>query len=102
MGIKRGLVFSAILCLLATPVFGAPFLVWDANPADQQVTKYTIYRDGIKIGETSATTYDLAGISPGIYTFTVRAVNVWGESADSNPAVSPALAGNVSGVDLQP
>lgn len=61
-------------------------LKWEESDSD--ITGYAIYRDGEKIGQTSADelTYTDEGLDPlSEYTYTVRAVDIYGaESNDSN------------------
>ena len=80
-----------LLVLLPSLAFGAPFLVCDAPPAEQQITGYEIYVDGVwfasPVGEVL--NYDLVGMEPGQYTFTAKACNIWGCSAESDPILSP-------------
>jgi hypothetical protein len=89
--------------LLMTGIaFAEPFLICDAPPADEAVTDYEIYQDGIKIGTSPAPlSYDLQGITPGKYTWTIKAINVWGSSEASDPYISPAPAGRPLGVGLE-
>jgi hypothetical protein len=101
----KKLILILAIVLLPAIVFAAPFLVCDAPPADQQVTEYEVYRDGVLYAIVPAEAdgslrYDLDGMTPGIYAFTGRAVNLWGASDFSNPTVSPAPAGSPSGVSL--
>ncbi len=84
--------------------FAAPFLVADAPPADQQITHYNIYQDGVDIatfyGEVLS--YDLAGVVPGAYNWTVEACNVWGCEMTPDPYISPGGAGSPMNLKLIP
>jgi hypothetical protein len=77
------------LVLLATPVFAAPFLVSDPNPADEQVTNFKLSFDGGAYVDSApvggAIRYDLAGISVGTHSVVAKACNVWDCSVDSAP-----------------
>ena len=95
-----------IIFVFSVNVNAAPFLVCDPPAAEMQVTEYDIYKDGLKIGTSPAQAdgslkYDLQGITPGQYTWTATAINVWGASELSDPYVSPALVGKPSGVGLE-
>lgn len=96
------------LALLATLPLAAQTaqvsLVWDPNPAADQVSKYSVYEkiSGtfvklMDISPTVCTSTDctalLTAVSPGIHTYAVTATNQWGESAKSNEATSPGPAG---------
>ena len=85
--------------------YAEPFIVCDPPLPEQQVDSYEIYQDGVLVATVPAETdgslrYDVVGITPGQYTFTARAANVWGVSGLSNPYESPAPAGNPFGVGL--
>jgi hypothetical protein len=89
--------------LMASSVYAEPFLVCDSP--EEQVDSYNIYKDGVKIGTSPAQPngslrYDLTGITPGRYTWTAEAANVWGVSDLSDPYISPALAQKPSNVGL--
>jgi chitodextrinase len=52
-------------------------LAWFTHP---EATKYVIYQDGVKIGETTDTKYTVSGLTNGqTYSFSVSPVNEWGE-----------------------
>jgi hypothetical protein len=87
---------EVLLFLLLVPsvAFGAPFLVCDVPPVNQNVTSYEIFQDGVSVGVVAAETdgslkYDLGSTAPGNYTWTATAINEWGASTLSNPYVSP-------------
>lgn len=116
--VKR-LLFVVTLLLLASPVFAAPFLAWDAVTTDAdgnllgaglEVTEYRIYRCGTSLGgpciapdrllagtaTAPATQFDLAG-QPIPQVYVVTAVNKVGESIDSLKfkVVPPAVPKNL-------
>jgi len=83
---------SVIFLLMATTAIAAPFLVCD--PQDG-VETYEVFQDGVLVsGDVPAQSdgslkYDLQGITPGAYAFTVKACEgLWGCSALSDPFVS--------------
>jgi len=92
---KRLILTLLAVLLWAGTAFATPFLVCDApNPAEQ-VISYIVYQDGIEIAKPDAEAdgsirMDLQDITPGVYEWTVRGVNVWGESGLSNPYASPS------------
>jgi len=65
-------------------------LAWDANPPEDNVTHYTVYRDlddgnYQSIGTTSNTLFEVTGLDEGfIYTYYVTASNACCESDRSN------------------
>ena len=96
-----------MVSLFALPAFGAPFLVCDPPPVEQQVTSYEVFQDGTSLGTVTAEAdgslnYDLSGVTPGAYEFTAKAINVWGVSELSNPYTSPAAVNAPSGLNLIP
>jgi len=96
--------FLAILILVMARIgYTAPFLVCDPPSADQQVTSYEVFQDGVSIGTTPAPLrYDLNGLTPGVYNFTAIAINAWGASDPANPYISPAAAQAPSGLTMEP
>ncbi len=56
-------------------------LAWDANPAGEGVTNYTVKMDGVTIGSPTGTTQALSIATAGAHTVTVVAVNLWGTSS---------------------
>ncbi len=100
----KRLILAALFLLLACSLMaqtgtGTVTLAWDANPATDQVTKYTVYRapaaagPWTKVQDVTATTATVTGLSPGIYFFRVTASNVWAESGPSNVVSTPPPAG---------
>lgn len=75
-------------------------LAWDANPADEQVTAYNVYKDGTLAGTTQETSYGVANVDPGLHAFTVAAVNIWGEGPQSDPVSTPAPCTKVNNVTI--
>jgi predicted RNA-binding protein with TRAM domain/chitodextrinase len=61
---------------------------WAPNPGAERITKYIIYLNGEKYGETEDTEYVIDGLKEGEkYTVTVAAVNALGEGPTSDPIV---------------
>ena len=76
----------------------APFLVCDAPDPASQVISYVVYQDGVEVATPLAESdgslrMDLQAITPGVYEWTAKAVNAWGQSEASDPYVSPSGAG---------
>jgi len=104
--------FLRITIVLLFAAFGGlanagPFILCDAPPADQQVTSYEVFQDGVSLAVVDAEAdgslrYDLVGITPGVYEWTATAINAWGSSALPDPYVSPALAGQPLNIRLEP
>ena len=64
---------------------------WDAAPAEQAVTDYHIYRDGVLIATVQAPPATIGGFTSGeAVTLTVRGVNAAGEGPDSAPVSGTA------------
>lgn len=87
---------------LVARAFATPFLVCNPPPAEQQITSYEVYKDGILEGTYDGETlnYDLVGVTPGAYDWTAKAFNVWGGSAFSDPYVSPSVVGSPSNLNV--
>jgi len=102
----------AILAILAIFMFAgtalaAPFLVCDVPDPAQQVVSYIIYQDGVEVGTPAAEPdgslkMDLQDITPGVYEWTARAVNAWGQSEVSDPYISPSGAGKPANTRMVP
>ena len=62
-------------------------VVWEASADNIAVTGYEIYRDGVKAGTSTATTYADSGLKPNTaYSYTVKAFDAAGnKSAESAP-----------------
>lgn len=59
-------------------------LQWVDNPAEDGVTGYSVYQDGVKLGDTQASEYLVEGLQPGrSYAFYVTAVNDYDEGPAS-------------------
>lgn len=89
--------FLAFMLVAAAAWAADVKLAWDPAPADQQWTHVRIYElNGVnytKVGEAAgtATEITLTGVQPGKHVYIARSVNQWGESVDSNQAVTPNL-----------
>ena len=99
---KKFILAMAILAM-AVSVSAAPFLVCDDPPAEELVTSYEMFQDGVSLGIVAAPLYfDLGTITPGQYSFTATVINAWGSSSPSNPYVSPASATQPSNINMIP
>jgi len=78
--------------LAATAISGTRIdLTWAASTDDRGVTGYTVFRDGIQIGQTASTTYQDTGLSPSTaYSYTVSAFDAAGNLS------SPSLVANAT------
>ena len=64
---------------------------WQPAPAEQEVTDYHIYRDGVLIATVQAPPATIGGFTSGeAVTLTVRGVNAAGEGPDSEPVTGTA------------
>ncbi len=62
----------------------APSLSWTGVPS---ATSYNIYRNGVKIGNSTSTSYVNTGASQGTYSYYITSVNTYGESGPSNTVI---------------
>ena len=100
---KKIILLAIAFCFIYTAAMAAPFLVCDDPPAEEQVTGYECFQDGVSRGTTPAPLHlDLEGVTPGAYNFTCTAINIWGASSPSNPYVSPAESNIPVGLRLEP
>jgi chitodextrinase len=82
-------------------------IAWNASTDDVAVAGYNIYRNNIKIGTSTATSYDNSGLSPDTtYTYKVSAYDVAGNDSGQSASISPktladtqapSVPGNLSG-----
>ncbi|MHA1771056.1 MAG: fibronectin type III domain-containing protein, partial [Candidatus Thorarchaeota archaeon] len=77
---------------------------WNAN-SESDLDHYNVYRDGVKIAETTSTTYTDTGLSPETtYTYEVSAVDTSSNEGDkSDPASATTLGENtmhVAAIDM--
>ncbi len=91
--------------LTATPASTTSIdLSWNAN-TESDLDHYNIYRDGVKIAETTSTSYTDTGLSPNTsYTYEVSAVDTTGnEGEKSDPATATTYGDNtmhVASIDM--
>jgi CubicO group peptidase (beta-lactamase class C family) len=63
-------------------------LTWDASSDNVGVTGYRVYRDGVEITITSATSYSDGGLTPSTtYAYTVEALDAAGNASEQSVAV---------------
>jgi hypothetical protein len=66
-------------------------LRWNASTDDVAVAGYLIYRDGVLIGSTSATSFNVTGLTTGVtYSLTVRAMDSSGKISEMGDPVAVA------------
>jgi len=105
---KRFLIMLIGFIMLAGVASAAPFLVCDAPNTVEQIKSYIVYRDGVQVGTSIAEPdgslkMDLQSITPGVYTWTAVAVNVWGNAGlPSDPYVSPSGANAPQNIRMEP
>lgn len=64
-------------------ICGLATLSWPAASDDSGIEGYQVYRDGVLVGETTATSYDFDDLDPNTeYTFTVKAGDTAGNWTD--------------------
>lgn len=61
-----------------TPTNQDPALSWTASP---DAAKYFVYRDNVKIGETTTTTFTDTALPDGVYSYKITAVNSFGDES---------------------
>jgi hypothetical protein len=81
-------------------------VTFPAAPADEQVTKYDVFQDGVlaaTVNPTAGATSESASIpnvTPGVHAYTVQASNIWGPGPVSDPASTPPVCGKVINVSI--
>jgi uncharacterized protein YjdB len=77
-------------------------LAWTASTDNIEVTGYDIYKDGVYIASTAATSYTIGDLSAATsYNFTVKAKDAAGNYSDASNAITVStLAISVTGVAL--
>jgi len=104
---KKILAVLAMVLMFAGTAFAAPFLVCDVPDPAEQVVSYIVYQDGVEMGIYQAESdgsllVDLQAVTPGVYEWTARAVNAWGQSEVSDPYISPSGAGKPANTRMVP
>lgn len=66
-------------------------VVWDPNPATDQVTLYTVTLDGTTIGTPTTPSQQFTVTTAGAHTLTVSATNLWGTSPATALAINVKL-----------
>ena len=93
--------FASLVFLFQVIVWaqGGPYLVCDPPLASDQITAYNVYIDGaaymlnVPAEPDGSLKLSLANLAPDKYTWTAKAINAWGESGESDPYISPSVAG---------
>ena len=94
---------TVIFVLFPALAFAGPFLICDPQAS---VKLYDIYADGTLIvadhpaEPDGSLKYELVSSMPSV-TFTARAKNIWGVSQESDPYLSPPLAGKPLNLRLE-
>lgn len=76
-------------------------LTWDANAASDGVLNYVVTQDGVDIGSPTGVTQPFTITALGTHTFTVKAINLWGESPTGTLTVNVVLPGKPANVRIQ-
>jgi chitodextrinase len=72
-------------------------LTWTASTDNLGVTKYNVYRNGIKIGESSVSTYDVTGLYGNTsYSFYVTAQDAAGNISIASASISVTTVANTT------
>ena len=75
--------------------------LWDANPASEGVTSYTVRLDGVAIGTPSTPGQTFTITTAGPHTLSVTAANLWGVGPTSSLAFTVVLPSAPSGGRIQ-
>ncbi len=75
-------------------------LTWNASPENEQVSGYRVYQDGLPAGTIGLPEFVIPDVAPGVHSYEVAALNIWGEGPKSDPVSTPAVPGKVSGVQI--
>lgn len=68
-------------------------LIWDANPASDQVTNYTVRLDSTLVGNPTTPTQAVVFTTAGAHALTVTATNTWGTSPATTLNVNVVIPG---------
>lgn len=95
--LRVSIVCIAIL-MLTSQAISAPWIVSDPAAAEDQVTTFRLYKDGVLITESpvvaGAVRYDGASLPVGQYNLTAKFCNIWDCSGDSDPlAINKKIPG---------
>jgi len=74
-------------------------LTWTANSTNESAT-YNLYDNGVKLQSNLLTNADIIVYDGKAHSYTVTAVNGWGESAQSNPTIVVAIPSPVTGLTI--
>jgi len=87
-----------------TPTASTVPLIWNANPTDDGVASYNVYRDSVKVAGLTGTSFTDTGlVASTAYTYTLTAVDAAGnESPQSGPVTAATAAGSSTTVTLTP
>ena len=97
-GIADAIAPTAPTLVASNTTANSTLLSWSGSTDNIAVTSYSIYRNGVLIGISTATTYTASGLSPATpYTFTVKAKDADGNlSIDSNSVAITTLAADTT------
>jgi len=76
-------------------------LVWDPNPAADNVTNYTVTLDAATVGNPVTTSQSVTFNTLGNHTLTLTATNIFGTSAAQTLIVKVQSPGSPTGAKLQ-
>jgi chitodextrinase len=72
-------------------------LTWQASTDDRAVAGYTVYRDGVIVGDVAATTFSDTGLqSAHAYSYTIRAYDAAKNYSGITPAISVTTLGDTT------
>lgn len=72
---------------------------WPASPADEQVVGYQVQMDGAVVGSPTAPELTVE-VQPGLHTFAVAPVNVWGPGPLSDSVATPKAASKIASLTI--
>lgn len=79
-------------------------LSWTASPTAEAVSGYNVYKlvtgAWVLVGSSTTPTFTATGLAMSSHTFSVRSVNLWGESPASTSVTTPPIPSTPSGLKI--
>jgi len=86
--------FTGTVVLEAQALPATKILVWDANPASDEVINYTVRFDGVIIGSPIIPEMAFTITTVGAHNLSVTATNLWGTSTPTTLNFTVIIPGN--------
>jgi hypothetical protein len=68
-------------------------LTWTPSTDNVGVTGYTVYRNGVSVGDVATNTTTISGLAAGTYAFQVQAFDAAGNRSSKSPSISQTIVG---------